>query len=225
MSQAPPRSSIPIFPLSAVVLFPRVSAPLHIFEPRYRQMTAAALGGDRRIGMVTARPEYAQATQGDPPVFSVGCEGRITAARKLSDGRYYIVLLGTRRFRILSEPPRPAGRLYRVAEVEALEDRLDPRGAAHIAKLRPTVVALVRKLIERVDGGRAEALTPAQWESVDDFTFVNGLCQALDLPAPEKQCLLESDDVAERTERLVEILQFHVASRPSLGGSEAGTRH
>ena len=67
---------IPIFPLQQVVLFPRVRCPLHIFEPRYRQLTEAALAGDRRIGMVAVRPEHANAMAGDPPVFGVGCEGR-----------------------------------------------------------------------------------------------------------------------------------------------------
>ena len=72
-----------LFPLSNVVLFPRVKTPLHIFEPRYRQMTEAALDGDRRIGMVVVRPEHVEAIAGDPPLFEVGCEGVISDSKKL----------------------------------------------------------------------------------------------------------------------------------------------
>ena len=51
-------STIPLFPLPNVVLFPSVCLPLHIFEPRYREMTADALDGDRIIGMVLLRPGW-----------------------------------------------------------------------------------------------------------------------------------------------------------------------
>ena len=66
---------LPIFPLSDVVLFPHIKAPLHIFEARYRQMVGHALAGDRRIAMVVVRPENVSEMTGDPPIYSVGCTG------------------------------------------------------------------------------------------------------------------------------------------------------
>src|SRR2546421_10426257 len=92
--------SIPLFPLPNVVLFPNVFLPLHIFEPRYREMVADALQGDRIVGMVLLQPGYESDYEGRPGVFPTGCAGVITHAEKLPDGRYNIVLRGVEKFRI-----------------------------------------------------------------------------------------------------------------------------
>src|SRR4249919_2047953 len=94
---------LPIFPLPNVVLFPGVFLPLHIFEPRYREMVADALAGDRVIGMVLLRPGYEHDYDGHPSVYSVGCSGVITHCERLTDGRYNLILRGLERFRILDE--------------------------------------------------------------------------------------------------------------------------
>ena len=108
--------TIPLFPLPNVVLFPDVCLPLHIFEPRYREMTSDALDGDRIIGMVLLRPGWEGNYDGRPPVYDVGCAGLITHAEKLDDGRYNLVLRGMEKFRVLRED---ADRSYRRAEVQA----------------------------------------------------------------------------------------------------------
>src|SRR5262249_5507316 len=120
MSGAHDAVELALFPLANVVLFPRIHCPLHIFEPRYRQMTTDALAGSRQIGMATVRPEHAEQMSGDPPLFSIGCAGTIRRAQRYDDGRYDIVLFGTQRFRIEHEIPREGERLYRVARVELL---------------------------------------------------------------------------------------------------------
>src|SRR5262245_21798187 len=96
-------STIPIFPLPNVVLFPNVFLPLHIFEPRYCQMVSDALSGERMIGMVLLQPGYESDHDGAPDVYEIGCAGLITHVERLSDGRFNIVLRGLERFRILSE--------------------------------------------------------------------------------------------------------------------------
>src|SRR5437016_187169 len=118
---------LPLFPLPNVVLFPNVFLPLHIFEPRYREMVADAIAGDRMIGMVLLRPsgdERGPSTSplygsGEPPVYSIGCSGLMTHVETLADGRYNIVLRGLERVRILEEDQT---RSYRRASVEALPD-------------------------------------------------------------------------------------------------------
>src|SRR5262245_23557279 len=80
-------STIPIFPLQDVMLFPNVSRPLYIFEPRYRAMIADALKGDRIIGMVLLRPGYEADYEGRPPVYAIGCAGVMTDVERLPDGR------------------------------------------------------------------------------------------------------------------------------------------
>src|SRR4029434_4684013 len=94
---------LPLFPLPNVVLFPNVFLPLHIFEPRYREMVADALAGDRMIGMVLLRPGWQHVYEGRTAGFPVGSSGVITHFEKLADGRYNIILRGLDRFRILEE--------------------------------------------------------------------------------------------------------------------------
>ncbi len=85
---------IPVFPLPNVVLFPNVFLPLHIFEPRSREMVTDALAGDRIIGMVLLRPGYRADYEGRPAVYPIGTAGVITHSEALADGRFNIVLRG-----------------------------------------------------------------------------------------------------------------------------------
>lgn len=203
--------TLPLFPLADVVLFPHARVPLHVFEPRYRQMTAAALDGDGCIGMVTVRPEHADDLAGDPPLFAIGCAGAIEQARRREDGRYDLVLRGTHRFRILEELPCSADRLYRVARVEPLEDRFEEaREGIPLQGLRADAIDLLSQLLRHLTPGRA-ALDPRRFSGIEDVTFVNLLCQAIELPAAEKQGLLEADGVIGRCERLVALLHFGLA--------------
>ena len=74
---------LPLFPLPNVVLFPNVFLPLHIFEPRYREMVADALASDRMIGMVLLQPGWERDYDGRPPVYPIGCSGVITHVERL----------------------------------------------------------------------------------------------------------------------------------------------
>src|SRR5262245_19296625 len=112
--------TLPLFPLPNVVLFPNVFLPLHIFEPRYREMVADALNGDRIIGMVLLRPGWESDYEGRPQVYPVGCAGVITNHERLSDGRYNIVLKGIEKFRILGED---GSRHYRIAAVDGIAEQ------------------------------------------------------------------------------------------------------
>ena len=130
---------LPLFPLPNVVLFPNVFLPLHIFEPRYREMVADALASDRMIGMVLLRPGWERDYEGRPPVYPIGCSGVITHVERLADGRYNIVLRGLERFRIVEEDHEP--QLPPRAIVEPLPERraaaatIAPASAAQRAKL------------------------------------------------------------------------------------------
>jgi Lon protease-like protein len=214
---------LPIFPLSNVVLFPRVVCPLHLFEPRYRQLGAHALGGDRRIGMVVVPPEHADAMEGDPPVYPVGCAGEIASAERLPDGRYNIVLLGTQRFRIAREQSPSGDRLYRVAEVVPLADPYAESERERVATLRARVMELLSRLLQRSAG--AEAFSPQALDGVDDVACVNALCNGLTLPPSEKQGLLEADGISERFDRLEGLLSFHLAQLSAPGGPGSGLVH
>src|SRR6476659_1716376 len=142
--------TIPIFPLPNVVLFPNVFLPLHIFEPRYRQMVDEALKGDRIIGMVLPRPGWESDYEGRPPVYPIGCAGVVTHAERLPDGRFNIVLRGMEKFRIASED---TGQLYRIANVIAVPE---PPADSVRAEMRDERRRLEALLVPQPEGQQRE---------------------------------------------------------------------
>src|SRR5438067_904701 len=138
---------LPLFPLPNVVLFPNVFLPLHIFEPRYREMVGDALESDRMIGMVLLRPGWNRDYEGHPPVYPIGCSGVITHVERQADGRYNIVLRGVERFRIVDED---YGRSYRRATVMPLpEAALAPTDRDAIKSHRSKLEALLASAVEK----------------------------------------------------------------------------
>jgi Lon protease-like protein len=194
----PPK--IPIFPLPNVVLFPNVSLPLHIFEPRYREMVSDALDGDRMIGMVLLRPGWESDYDGRPPVYPIGCAGVITHHDGLPDGRCNIVLRGLEKFRITGE--EDDARIYRIATVESLHEPLahGDRDAIRAARER-----LERLLVPQPRGRGADAKLPP---AMNDEDLVNTLAQYMELEPLEKQALLEREGLLARCRSLIELLEM-----------------
>jgi Lon protease-like protein len=192
-------ATIPIFPLPNVVLFPNVFLPLHIFEPRYRDMVRDALEHDRLIGMSLLQPGYEKSYEGRPPVYPVGCAGVITHSEQLADGRYHIVLRGLERFRIAGED---ASRTYRLAHIEPLTEFLSVEARTALAQQRHRLEALLAAATER--GGAQARFPPA----IADEDLVNALAQYLDLEPIERQALLERDGVLPRCLALIELLEM-----------------
>jgi len=191
--------SIPLFPLPNVVLFPNVFLPLHIFEPRYRQMVADALGGDRIIGMTLLRPGYEAEYDGHPAIYPIGCAGVITHSQPLGEGRYDIVLRGIQKFRVQTEDH---SRPYRIAQVEAISETIPADQSVPLRHQRQRLEAVLAAAIERV---RAEPKFPP---SVPDEDLVNALAQYLDLDVLEHQALLECDGVLARCRALIDLLEM-----------------
>jgi Lon protease-like protein len=197
---------LPILPLPNVVLFPSVFLPLHIFEPRYREMVADALRNDRMIGMVLLRPGWQREYEGRPPVYPIGCSGVITHADGLADGRYNIVLRGVERFRIIEEDDRLP---YRRALVERQPDsRCLGEDVAAIRTQRAKLDALLAPAIER---SFADVVGESRIPSaMGDEDLVHALAQYLDLEPLEKQALLEQHSLRSRAESLVELLEMKI---------------
>src|SRR5438034_7329547 len=110
-------AEVPLFPLPNVVLFPRAVLPLHICEERYKEMTADALNGDRRIAMALLRPGWERSYYGRPQIEPVVCVGKILSHEKLPDGKYNFLLQGELRAGIAGEHGE---RAYRLARLEPL---------------------------------------------------------------------------------------------------------
>ena len=187
---------LPIFPLPNVVLFPNVFLPLHIFEPRYREMVRDALAGDRIIGMVLLRDARAAAGEPAPPVYPVGCAGLITHRERLADGRFNIVLRGLHKFRIREEDD---SRSYRRARVEAITEPDAPEG------LRAARQRLERLLARRLEVLGSDSKVPS---GMADADLVNALSQYLEFDPLEKQALLERNGLLERCQSLSDLLEM-----------------
>jgi Lon protease-like protein len=214
--------SLPLFPLSDVVLLPDASVPLFIFEPRYRQMTRDALAGAQQIGMVTVRPDSLAAMAGDPPIFQVGCLGRIAHAQERPDGTFHILLIGEARFRILSEIERGADRLYRSARVALLEEEFPPpdereRLGERRRELLDLLARFVRGLGSAVD--QPERALEG-FERLEPKHLVNAVAQSIPFRAVERQQVLESDSLLDRFSITCDLLRFKLAES---GAGETGS--
>jgi Lon protease-like protein len=209
--------TLPLFPLPNVVLFPNVFLPLHIFEPRYRQMVNQALAGDRLIGMVLLRPGYEEEYERTPAIYGVGCAGTITHVERLPDGRFNLVLKGVEKFRVEREQPPNDAVLYRAAHVTPLPEDLDAIERPVLQKQR---AELETKLAPLFSAARAASRLP---EIMSDEDLVNALAQYLALEPVEKQALLELAGPVARARALIELLEMKSLS--DQGRGERGRIH
>lgn len=178
-----------LFPLS-IVLLPTERVPLHIFEPRYKELIGECLALDREFGLLLADEE---------DVREVGCRAAvIEVLERFEDGRLNIVIEGRKRFRVVRHT---AGRSFSTAEVEPVED--EP-GAADPETVE-RALALFRQLGEIV-GADVDEPEPA----VPQLSFA--LAARVDFGADEKQELLESRSEPERLALVVRLLERAVAA-------------
>jgi len=195
--------TIPIFPLEDVMLFPEMSVPLHIFEPRYKSMIADALKGNRVIGMVLLRPGYEKDYDRSPSVFQIGCAGVINEVEQLPNGEYNIVLGALTKYRITRED---ASRPYRIAHVTPIADVVTDadRPALHTRRLR------LEELIRQSGGRTGIAAAPA---NISDERLVNGMSQLAHIDELDRERLLEASNPLARADILIEILEKSIAER------------
>ncbi len=191
-----------LFPLPNLVLFPHVILPLHIFEPRYRQMTRDALDGDQLVTMVQIRPTAAGTIGAEPvPLVEVGCVGKIVQHERLPDGRFNILLLGCKRVRLLEETPSP--KLYRIARARVMEDQDWPEAPE---SRRAELVTLALAMLQ--PGGKPDAeLSQLLQSDLPLGMLADIIGHALELPAFVKQSLLDEVRVEVRVTHLLAILR------------------
>ena len=210
---------IPIFPLTGVLLLPRGRLPLNIFEPRYLAMTRDALGGERLIGMVQpSDPQREQRGRDmNPPVYPIGCAGRITAFSETDDGRYLITLTGVSRFRITDELPLLSGyRRVRPDWQPFARDREAPDEPGFDRE----------RLLRGLRGFFEQRQVTADWGAVEKAPgehLITSIAMLCPFPPTEKQALLEAADVEERARLLIALVEM-AAIKPT--SPEGGvTRH
>ncbi|MEA2708759.1 MAG: uncharacterized protein QOF78_1360 [Phycisphaerales bacterium] len=208
-------SAVPLFPLPGVVLFPRAVLPLHIFEDRYRAMTADALAADKVVAMALLKPGWEKSYYGRPAIEPVVCVGRILSHEKLPDGKYNFLLRGVLRAKIVREncggaaggaaveTPYRTAQLQPLEETPALEiDLEDERRRLHALFMNTPLGAIGagRQFREIV---RSPLATPAVAD-LAAFTFLEDV--------PLKQSLLADGDVRRRVGRTIAALQLAAAT-------------
>ena len=192
-----------LFPLPNLVLFPSVIQPLHIFEPRYRQLMEDALQNDRLIGMALLRPHYEEEYHNSPPLYPIICLGRIHKEERLPDGRWNLLLHGLSRARIESE--MKTDRLYRTARVKLIPEQ-EVASASAAKELRRQLGLETRRWF----AAHENAVIQLEKLLHSDLTL-GALCDvfgfALPIAVEVKQQLLEEVDVVERARRLIAHLE------------------
>jgi Lon protease-like protein len=213
-------ATLPIFPLTGVLLLPRGKLPLNVFEPRYLNMVRDALASDRMIGMVQPReddpttltgpPEGAAPMARLPVVYPTGCAGRITAFSETDDGHFHITLTGVARFEIREEVPTLRG--YR--RVVPDWDRYRADLADDDATIdRPRLLTALKAFFKLND-------IAADWDSITatpDERLVTSLAMICQFAPSEKQALLEARDLGERSRVMTALVEMAVLGRATAG--------
>ncbi|MEM0928301.1 MAG: LON peptidase substrate-binding domain-containing protein [Pseudomonadota bacterium] len=204
-----------VFPLRSAVLLPRGQLPLNIFEPRYLAMTDFALETGRLIGMTRPRCDE----DVNPPLYDIGCAGRITSFMETGDGRYLITLTGVSRFRLISDQLTEGG--FRIAQVDwgayALDRHPDPEESPH---LREQVIELLMRYLDEVG-------LQADWDSIEGAsaeTIINSVAMSCPFAADEKQAILEARTIDDRGQTLIALMEMAIAHRGNEFDEEARER-
>lgn len=197
--------TIPVFPLDGALLLPRAQLPLNIFEPRYLQMIASAMSGDRIIGMI--QTENTGNDQDPPALCEIGCAGRITSYAETPDQRILITLTGISRFQVQKE--QTSTQMFRSisADFKLFKDDL----IAGLGEEDVDREGLLTAFRSYLDANELQA----DWEevtSVSNETLVNALAMMSPYQARDKQALLEAVDLKSRAEVLVALTTMAMAS-------------
>jgi Lon protease-like protein len=197
-----------LFPLPNLVLFPYVMQPLHIFEPRYRDLLEDALAGDHLIAMAVLAPGWERNYEGRPAIHPIACLGRITACCRLPDGTYNVLLLGLRRVKVVREVT--SVRRFREAEVEVREDIYPAQQASRRALLQQSLRDGLMRLLPTLPEA-TEQLDQLLDNDIPLGMLSDLIGYMLDIGLAEKQVLLAEPNVHRRAELLLRHLSVAAA--------------
>ena len=207
---------LPIFPLTGALLLPGGHLPLHIFEPRYRNMVQAAVAGDGFIGMVQPFSKQAvvyteggdpNAEDDHPVLYDVGCAGVLEQWERFPDGRFFILLTGVSRFRIAEELELQDGFRRIRTDGEGFEmDLVDGEAEVESQGLLDALVSFGESHQVSLDFEKLAELP--------GLALLNSLAMGLPFPPEEKQALLEARDVRARLDMLLALLAMGLQLGP-----------
>lgn len=204
-------NSVPLFPLSGALLFPRLQSPLQIFEPRYIELVDDALAGQRLIGLIQPEASDAESPEGrDAPLRRVGTLGRLVHFEETGDARYLIGLEGICRFDLGDEIS--CATPYRQAEisVDRFASDFDETNQTRAVD-RSRFIRVMRAYVDFLD-------MEIDWDEVeqtDTADLVNLGCMLSPYGPSEKQLLLETITLGDRAETLLALVEMEMAQAKS----------
>ena len=191
--------TIPIFPLSNFIIFPKTTVPLNIFEPRYIEMVDDSMKTDKLIGMI--QPKYSK-NDNKLELYNIGCLGKIVSFKETEDKRYLIELKGVNRFEVIKEIK--SQKKYRQCEVNFenfKEDMVDKK-----IDLKFSDLELIFKDLKNVFEKRGFIINWKGLEKQSLDEIINALAMASPFSLEEKQILLETKNFNARKSKIAEIL-------------------
>ena len=198
-------NKIPVFPLSNFIIFPNTTVPLNIFEPRYIQMVDDCMRGDRLIGMVQPKKT------GDlkkPNLYEVGCVGKITSFNETEDGRYLIILNGICRYKIVNELTND--KLYRECKIN-FDNYINDLKENNKEEIKFADLKLIFNNLKNLFKKQGYLINWKDLEKQTLYQTINTLSMVSPFSLEEKQILLETNTLVERTKKLEEILKTYIS--------------
>ena len=197
-------NTIPVFPLSNFIIFPKTSVPLNIFEPRYIEMINDIMKTNKLIGMIQPKSINNEKSS-IPSLHKIGCLGKITSFTETEDGRYLIELKGIIRFKIIKE--KVTNKLYRTCEV-VFNDYFNDLSAVK-EDLKFKDLELIFKDLKQLFEKRGFIIN---WKALEKQSLdetINALAMASPFSLEEKQVLLEAINLDLRKNKIAEILSTY----------------
>ncbi len=191
---------LPLFPLN-VVLFPGTVLPLHIFEPRYREMINDCQREEKPFGIVLVKAG-SQLLKEEP--YTVGTLAEMHNLQLLDDGCYNLMAVGIQRFRIVNQHREKA---YLSGLVEPFEDQVEAEAdlTSYVQQVRQLFETYLGMLLEAADGGELHANLPTAPEELSHF-----IAYFLEIEDNKKQQFLELTSTRQRLQGEIAILRREI---------------
>ena len=188
--------TIPIFPLEGVILFPKIALPLNIFEDRYLQMIDFALSSNKKIGVIQPKTSN--------NLYSIGCIGKINSYEETRDGRYLINIIGENYFKVLDEVK--SKKSYRVVNAEVINDKEFENATYNIDdQYKSEIINKYLSFTNSTSGKMDINLL----EKIDTDTLIKFLAMSSPFSAPEKQMLLETDNLLDLANKISTLFDYY----------------
>ena len=196
-------NTIPIFPLSNFIIFPKTTVPLNIFESRYVDMINDSMKSNKLIGMIQPKKPSDDLTS--PILHNIGCLGKITSFKETEDGRYLIELKGLIRFELIKEIVTSTK--YREYEVDF--KRFDHDLDEKKEELKFSDLELIFRDLKVLFEKRGFIINWKELERQSLDETINALAMASPFSLEEKQVLLEAENLSKRKKKIAEILSTY----------------